>query len=160
MCARAWLQLAAELVGPGGLVIGVDLKPVKVELPEYVHSIVADIRELDIAQLLDLAGRRFDVVMTDLAADTTGIRSVDQARTAQLIEDAFALAAKVLKSGGAFASKIFDGPDVKPFVKRLEGQFAKVQILRPQATRSQSKEIYLVAKSFRPAIRESKESTT
>ena len=146
----AWLQLAAQLVGQNGRVVGIDLNGIKLELPVWVKTLQGDIRETSPEQLTELGGGTFHVALSDLAAHTTGIRSFDQARTAQLIEDAFALAAQVLKAGGAFACKIFDGPDVKRFVRQLEQRFAKVQILRPQATRSHSKEIYIIAKNYRP----------
>ena len=154
----AWLQLAAQIVGEQGRVVGIDLNEIKLNLPAWVQTVAADIRESSAHKLTNLAGGDFDVALSDLAAHTTGIRSVDQARTTQLIEDAFALASQVLKPGGSFACKIFDGPDVKLFIKQLEQRFSRVQILRPQATRSHSKEIYLVAKTFRPQRSQTKAS--
>lgn len=144
----AWLQLAAQLVGEKGRVVGIDLNPITVPLPDLVQTLVGDIREVDPQQLITLAGVPFAVVLSDLAPHTTGIRSVDQARAVSLIEDALDLALKVLRPEGRFVTKIFDGPDVKDLQKTLQNQFSKVQVLRPQATRSHSKEIYLIASGW------------
>ena len=97
----SWLQLAAELVGARGAVIGIDLKPVTVKLPDHAVAYTGNILEDDpeLEQHLDLP---FDVVISDMAPATTGHRDVDAARSLQLCEAALAIAQKRLRTGGRF----------------------------------------------------------
>ena len=94
--------------------------------------------------------KAFDVVLSDMAPNTTGIRATDQARSARLFEEALARAERLLAPGGAFVAKIFQGPDFEAIRKRLSARFSEVRIVKPDSSRAQSIEIYLAAKGFVP----------
>jgi 23S rRNA (uridine2552-2'-O)-methyltransferase len=90
------------------------------------------------------------VVLSDMAPDTTGIRSADQARSAALVEEALGRAERLLAPGGAFVAKIFQGPDVAEIRKRMAVRFGEVHLVKPEASRSSSTELYLVGKGYVP----------
>jgi 23S rRNA (uridine2552-2'-O)-methyltransferase len=83
-----------------------------------------------------------------MAPDTTGIRATDQARSAALVEEALARAERLLAPLGVFVAKIFQSPEVERLRKRLTARFAEVRLLKPEASRQQSPELYLVGKGF------------
>jgi 23S rRNA (uridine2552-2'-O)-methyltransferase len=141
----SWLMCAAELAGPSGRVVGVDLTPVTVGLPAHVGVHTADVFEL-VEDPAAFFGREFDVVLSDMAPATTGSRGVDAARSHNLCEAALAIARKVLRPGGAFVCKIFQGEDFKPFTEAVKAGFAECKIFKPQSCRKASKEIYLIGK--------------
>lgn len=144
----SWMQYACKAVGPYGKVVGVD----RLALPEPVpgaHVILADIYTLSDAELLcGLAA--YDVVLSDMAPDTTGIRSTDQARSANLVEEALMRAERLLAPLGAFVAKVFQSPEVEKLRKRMGDRFTDVRLLKPEASRQQSSELYLVGKNFGP----------
>jgi 23S rRNA (uridine2552-2'-O)-methyltransferase len=90
----------------------------------------------------------FDVVLSDMAPDTTGIRSADQANSANLFGEALTRAERLLAPGGAFVGKLFQGPDFEAIRKRLQARFAEVKVVKPESSRAQSFEIFLGAKGF------------
>jgi len=142
----SWMQYAVKAVGPHGKVVGVDRLPLPSPVPG-AHAIIADIYALSDQELLcGLAA--YDVVLSDMAPDTTGIRATDQARSANLVEEALARAERLLAPLGAFVAKIFQSPDVEKLRKRMERRFADVRLLKPEASRQQSTELYLVGKNF------------
>jgi 23S rRNA (uridine2552-2'-O)-methyltransferase len=142
----SWMQYAVKVVGPYGKVVGVDRLP----LPSPVTGaqvIVADIFTLSDDELLcGLAA--YDVVLSDMAPDTTGIRATDQARSANLVAEALARAERLLAPLGAFVAKVFQSPDVEGLRKRMGQRFGEVRLLKPEASRQQSTELYLVGKNF------------
>ena len=142
----SWLQYAVRAVGPHGVVVGVDRLP----LPAPVAGarvITTDLYELSDEELLcGLAA--YDVVLSDMAPDTSGIRATDQARSAALVEEALARAERLLAPLGAFVAKIFQSPDVERLRKRMAVHFAEVRLLKPEGSRQQSTELYLVGKNF------------
>jgi 23S rRNA (uridine2552-2'-O)-methyltransferase len=140
----SWLQYCARAVGKRGLVVGVDTRTISIKLPPQVHFIQADVFELLPADLCHISDE-FDAVLSDLAPATTGIRSVDSSRSFTLFQRALTLADDLLVPGGHFLGKIFQGPSFDEMVKELKSRFTKVKGIKPRATRSQSKEIYLVA---------------
>jgi 23S rRNA (uridine2552-2'-O)-methyltransferase len=140
----SWLQYCARAVGKRGLVVGVDARTISIELPPHVHFIQADVFELLPADLNHISDE-FDVVLSDLAPATTGIRSVDSSRSFTLFQRALSLADDFLVPGGHFLGKIFQGPGFDEMVKELKSRFGKVKGIKPRATRKESKEIFLVA---------------
>ena len=92
--------------------------------------------------------RAFDVVLSDMAPDTTGIRATDQARSAALVEEALGRAERMLAPGGGFVAKIFQGPDVTTLRKRMAVRFSEVHLVKPEGSRAASTEMYLVGKTF------------
>ena len=144
----SWLQYAVKAVGVHGAVVGIDRLPLPAPVPG-AKVIVADIYELSDEQLLSgLAA--YDVVLSDMAPDTTGIRATDQARSANLVEEALARAERLLAPLGCFVAKIFQSPEVEVLRKRMARHFAEVRLLKPEASRQQSTELYLVGKNFGP----------
>ncbi len=144
----SWLQYATKAVGPHGVVIGVDRQPLPKPVPG-AQVLVADIFTLSDEELL--AGQAaFDLVMSDMAPDTTGIRSVDQARSIALVEEALGRAERLLAPLGAFVAKVFQGPDVESARKRMATRFAEARLIKPEGSRSESTELYLVGKGFTP----------
>ena len=137
----SWLKYAIELAGPTGRVVGIDLKPVTIALPEKVEVLTGDIFEL----LDDLkAGPGYHVVLSDMAPATTGNKHVDAARSMGLCEAALYVAREVLKPGGRFVCKIFQGPDFKAFTEEVRKSFQKQKIFKPQSSRKASREIFII----------------
>ncbi len=145
----SWLQYARQAVGPHGAVVGIDRDP----LPQPVAGarvLVGDVFAVTDAELLgDL--KAFDVVLSDMAPNTTGIRQTDQARSAALVEEALSRAERLLAPGGAFVAKIFQGPDIEAIRKRMSQRFSDVKTVKPESSRTESIEIYLAGKGFIPA---------
>lgn len=137
----SWLKYAAQRVGGQGRVLGIDRTPTKAPAANAV-TLEADLTDpLDPAAL----GGGFDAVLSDMAPDTTGIRHVDQDRSALLAEIAMTIAQRHGKAGSALVIKIFQGPDFHPLLARAKSLYDKVRCVRPEATRKQSIEVYIVA---------------
>lgn len=145
----SWTLYAAERVGPTGRVLGLDLNPHRGELPANAEIRVCDAFEAS-AEALGGADA-FDVVMSDMAPKTTGHRTVDQARSHALFDHALDVAQRVLRPGGSFVGKIFQGPDFESARKRVAREYEEAKIVRPQATRDVSYEIFLVGLRRRAA---------
>jgi 23S rRNA (uridine2552-2'-O)-methyltransferase len=142
----SWLQYALKAVGPHGAVVGIDRDP----LPQAIAGarvLRGDIFTTPDAELLGTLAA-FDVVLSDMAPNTTGVRATDQARSAALVEEALARAERLLAPGGAFVAKIFQGPDLEAIRKRLATRFSEVRTVKPEGSRAQSIEIYLAGKGF------------
>lgn len=143
----SWLQYAARTAGSGSRLVGLDRNPVDVAVPD-LRVVVGDVHEVDAETLLgDLSA--FDVVLSDMAPDTTGIRNADQARSEALFERALDLAGEVLAPGGNFAAKIFQGPEFPALVRRCRGAFERVKVVVPEGSKRSSLEHYIAARGFR-----------
>lgn len=140
------MQYAVKAVGPHGKVVGVDRLALPAPVPG-AHVIIADIYTLSDEEIL-CGQAAYDVVLSDMAPDTTGIRATDQARSANLVEEALARAERLLAPLGAFVAKIFQSPEVEKLRKRMGQRFNDVRLLKPEASRQQSTELYLVGKNF------------
>jgi 23S rRNA (uridine2552-2'-O)-methyltransferase len=142
----SWAQYVSEKVGSKGRVVGVDIQPVHPDLSQKdnVRLMEKDLRELSSE---DLSEAPFDSVISDMAPKTSGVKERDQAQSLELCEEAFGLAEKFLKSSGSFITKIFDGPDVQGFEKKLQNRFERVKRFKPKGTRKESKEFYLIAQT-------------
>jgi 23S rRNA (uridine2552-2'-O)-methyltransferase len=139
----SWLQFSARTVGPEGRLVGIDLNPVTLKLPDNVTSIAGDVSDLD-AHLAALGLYRFDVVLSDMAPATTGNRHVDEARSVGLCESALDIAEKTLVTGGNFICKIFQGGDYKAFTDAVKVRFERQTALRPKSTRKTSREVFVI----------------
>ncbi|MFP4475579.1 MAG: RlmE family RNA methyltransferase [Desulfatibacillaceae bacterium] len=139
----SWLLYAAKVASPGGHVLGIDIQ--EVQLPENTPARVmqADIFDLSPAQLEEI-GAGYDVVLSDMAPNTTGIRGVDALRSVALCEHALDLADRVLSPGGTFVCKIFQGAGFDQFLAEVKKQYGKHKVIKPQTTRKKSKEIYII----------------
>jgi 23S rRNA (uridine2552-2'-O)-methyltransferase len=140
----SWSQYSVVKVGPKGEVVGVDLKRPDRFSSSRFRFIEADVLSLDVAWLREQVGTR-DLVISDLAPATSGIAVTDTSRSLELAHRALEIALAVLKKGGHFLCKVFEGPEVKAFRAKLAGHFARVQTYRPSAVRKASREIYLLA---------------
>jgi 23S rRNA (uridine2552-2'-O)-methyltransferase len=141
----SWLLYAAKLTGDKGRVIGIDLKPVKIQAAANIEIITGDVFGLDAGSL----GNDFNVVLSDMAPATTGHKAVDAARSAGLCEAALAIAEKVLLPGGSFVCKIFQGPDFNQFLNSVRSGFDKQKIFKPRSSRKASKEIFIIGLGFK-----------
>ena len=145
-----WSQVAAELVGPSGTIVGIDLQETD-SLPG-VTLLHGDFRDaVVVAQIRAALGGPADLVLSDMAAPATGHAATDHLRVVALAEDAFALAATLLKPGGAFVAKVFQGGATGELLAALKISFAEVRHAKPAASRAESAETYVVAKGFRGA---------
>ena len=147
----SWSQLSSEKVGPVGRVLGIDIQPIKLTLPNAVF-ITADMRQLDLVEVMTKHGiiPPFDVVLSDMAPKTTGIRITDQVRSVELCELALTTAERFLKPGGTFVCKLFHSEEFEDFRDLLKSKFKKLEIIRPKSTRKESKEIFFVALQYSP----------
>jgi len=140
-----WSQYAAGIVGRNGCVIAVDLVPMAPI--DGVELIEADFTAAGTAARVieALRGVQADIVMSDMAPNISGSRSVDQPRAMQLAEDALDFCREALKPGGTFLVKLFQGEGFEAFVQAARADFSKVRLVKPKASRPESREIYLLA---------------
>lgn len=144
----SWSQLAARLTAPGGRVIAVDLLPME-PIPG-VEFLQGDFTTPEtLAELRDLVGStRVDLVLSDMAPNMSGQRAVDQPRTIALLEEALQFATEVLRPGGDMLVKAFQGEGIEAFVREQKSRFQTVKTIKPKASRSESREIYLLARNL------------
>jgi 23S rRNA (uridine2552-2'-O)-methyltransferase len=145
----SWTLFAADRVGREGKVVGIDLNDARVGMPPQ-----ASFRTLDVFKLTaeDLGGPgSFDVVISDMAPHTSGQRHADQFRSFELYARALEISAMVLVPGGSFVGKIFQGPEIEDARKRTRDLFAQVRTIKPDASRAESYEVFLVGLSRREA---------
>jgi 23S rRNA (uridine2552-2'-O)-methyltransferase len=143
-----WTQYISKLLKGTGKIFALDILPMD-PLPG-VTFFLGDFQEQKIldALLLALGEEHCDLVLSDMAPNTSGIRESDQAKAMYLAELALDCAKKILKRGGCFVVKIFQGPGVDEFIRMLRAEFQSVAIRKPKASRPRSKEVYLVAKGY------------
>ena len=141
----SWSQYCSQKIGAKGRILGVDLKPVTTKLSNAVF-IQADLRDTLLEDTFKDNGFAppFDLVISDMAPNTTGIRGTDQARSFELCELALKISAHFLKKEGHFVCKFFHSGDFTLLKKHMQEQFQKVDIVKPESTRSISKEIFLI----------------
>ncbi len=141
-----WIQAARKMTGKYGFVLGVDLKPIEPFTQDYVRTIIGDLTEAEIVeQILSFLPRRADVVMSDAAPNITGVWEVDHARQIELATKALDIAMQILRPNGNFFVKLFEGDLMNDFVQTVKGLFEEVKIVKPQASRAKSSEMYLLA---------------
>lgn len=146
----SWAQYTVEKVGPEGHVYGIDIKEITKSLMGYKNLTLfkkdaftlEDVGELGIP-------RKVDVLLSDMAPNTTGIRSVDQDRSLLLVEKVLDFAAVGLKPGGNMVVKVFDSHGAQVYLKQKKSSFESFQFLKPKSTRSVSKEFFVIGKGYR-----------
>jgi 23S rRNA (uridine2552-2'-O)-methyltransferase len=141
----SWLQYAATRIGDGAMV-GIDRVPVT-GVPG-ARTLVGDVFTVAAPDLLGEL-EAFDVVLSDMAPDTTGVRHVDQSRSEALFERALEIATQVLAPGGNFVGKLFQGPDFKKLTETVRARFASQKTAKPASSRQISIEQYVIGKGFR-----------
>jgi 23S rRNA (uridine2552-2'-O)-methyltransferase len=145
----AWSQYAARRVGARGRVVATDILPMP-ELPG-VEFVQGDFREPEVFdQVVNLLpGRAVDVLLSDMAPNLSGVDAIDQPRSMHLAELAVEMAERVLKPGGHALIKVFQGSGFVELLQGARGRFGRVKLLKPEASRSRSPEMYLLAMQFR-----------
>ncbi len=148
----SFIQVISEIVGEDGMVAGIDLEEMQPMDLFNVTLLQGDIfNEEPLVRFLEDAGYKpADVVTSDLAPKTSGIRDLDQGRSMQLTDQAAEIAMKILKPGGDFIGKIFQGEELHHFLIKMKRHFKKVQTYKPKATRERSFETYVIAEGFQP----------
>jgi 23S rRNA (uridine2552-2'-O)-methyltransferase len=147
----SWLQYIAKRVGPEGLVLGVDLEAPQVSLTHPLDFLAGDVLSLDF-EAIRSQSPYFDVIVSDLAPRTSGIKGVDQQRSLELAERAWEAAQEFLAPGGHFLVKIFEGPDTGSLAAQLKKAFRQCHRLKPAGSRPASKEYYLLGLGKRAKV--------
>ena len=144
-----WLQIAQEAVGKSGFVLGVDKQEIKPLSRHNVATIVGDIEDPSLSDLIkEKMQGPVDVVLSDASPNISGSWETDHARQVYLANRSLEIARRVLRRGGAFFVKAFQGPDLKEFRSDLQRFFETVRIVKPPASRSDSSEIYFLGLNF------------
>lgn len=133
----SWLLYASKK----GNVLGVDLQDITISLPKNVRFVRQDINTFKTKE-------KFNVIMSDMAPNTSGDHSVDVERSIELCETALDITKTNLNKGGSFLCKIFEGEGIQEFFKKVEESFGFVKRYKPLASRSESREIYIIGKNF------------
>lgn len=141
----SWTLYAAERIGDHGRALGVDLQTTETSFPANATFLQGDVFEPSGEVLAAMDGLApFDLVISDMAPKTCGVKHADQARSMNLAEAALEIAVERLKPGGHFVVKIFLGPDVSELTRAMRGVFETVKSFKPDSSRSESKEQFLV----------------
>ncbi|WP_315040702.1 23S rRNA (uridine(2552)-2'-O)-methyltransferase RlmE [Faucicola mancuniensis] len=141
----SWSQVAGKLVGDNGKLIASDILPM--DTLENVTFIQGDFREQEVFDKImdEVDGKKVDVVLSDMAPNTSGFTAVDQPRMIYLCELAMDFASQVLDEGGTLIIKVFQGEGSDELRKQMQQTFRKVRSIKPAASRARSKEMYWVA---------------
>ena len=141
----SWSQYCAKKIGSQGRILGIDLSAVEIKLNNAVF-VQADLRDLELENIMKENGfdPPFDVVLSDMAPRTTGIRVTDQTRSYELCELALDMAKKYLKKDGHFVCKLFHSDDFTKLKDLIKNDFHRFEAVKPDSTRKISKEIFLL----------------
>lgn len=140
-----WLQAARQLVGEQGQVLGVDREPIDSLPYPNVSTLVGDVTEASVIdQVKSKAGLGFDVVLSDLSPDVSGVWGVDQARQIELARSALRVAQLVLRPSGNMLVKVFQGSEIEDFRAEMKHCFRTLRIVKPAASRPESAELYFL----------------
>lgn len=144
-----WSQVAARAVGAKGRVLATDI--LSMDPIRGVDFIQGDFTSDEVVKQIQdwLKGEKFDLIISDIAPNLSGIDSADQARSIYFLELALDTVRLALKPGAAFIAKMFQGQGSDDYVKELRKSFQKVSIRKPKASRPESREVYIVAKDFK-----------
>jgi len=143
----SWLQETSRRIGPKGKVIGMDLMPID-PIADNVSLYTQDINNhTAIAEILQKEGiEHVDLVLSDIAPNTSGVKDVDQWRSVELCRSVMAVAAVFLKHGGKIVMKVFRGADFDDFLVEVRAQYDDVKVKQVEASRDRSREVYVVGK--------------
>ncbi|MFW9997531.1 MAG: SAM-dependent methyltransferase [Candidatus Odinarchaeota archaeon] len=138
----SWLQYCAERVGKKGVLVGVDRKAPE-SLPGQVMFIQGDVHAMDL-EVIRNASPEFDVVLSDMAPDTTGDRFVDGVRSYELADRALGIADALLKPGGRFFCKIFQSGEFDVFLRDVRRAYQTTRVFKPPSSKKASRETFVV----------------
>lgn len=145
----SWIQYTSQKVGANGNVIGIDIRPLNKKLAHLKNVQLLEMDAFTVTKPEDLGGEGFfDVVLSDMAPNTTGIRSVDQDRSLALVEKVFEILPVFLKENGNLVIKVFDSQGAQDYLKSQKHLFEKLNFLKPKSTRSVSKEFFVIGKKY------------
>jgi len=146
----SWLQVAREVVGPSGLVLGIDLRPVEPLSFDNVKVLQLDVLSDEALEAIRAElPEGADVVLSDMAPSLTGVRELDQARQMELAKRALRIALSVLRPGGNTMIKTSQGPGLKALLAKAKRSFEVARLFKPKASRPESPEVYVVGLSLR-----------
>ncbi len=145
-----WTQAARKLVEASGYVLAIDLKPIKPLDEPNIRVILGDITDLQTAnKVKEFLPRSVDVVVSDVSPNVSGVWDLDHARQIDLASQSLRIATQILRYGGNFFVKIFQGSTTNKFVNEARQHFSFVKLIKPKASRSKSAELYLLGMGFR-----------
>jgi 23S rRNA (uridine2552-2'-O)-methyltransferase len=145
-----WTQAAIKLVGDSGFVLAVDLKLIKPFDAPNVRTIIGDVAEQQTIQnILEFLPRSADAVVSDVSPNVSGIWELDHARQIDLASQSLRIATSILRSGGNFFVKVFQGNTLNKFVDEVKQHFRFVKLVKPKASRAKSAELYVLGRNFR-----------
>lgn len=145
-----WIQAARKTVGNKGFVLGIDLKPIEPFTQPYVRTMICDITDEEtVTQILEMLPRKADAVISDAAPNISGVWEVDHARQMDLAQKALEIAKEVLKPSGSFFVKVFQGDMLSDFLQKVKQNFVNVVIVKPEASRSKSAELFILGRSLK-----------
>lgn len=140
-----WVQAARKIVGSKGFVLGVDLKSIEPFSEHNVRTIQGDISEQETLQrILEFIPRQADAVVSDASPNISGVWEVDHARQIDLAQNALDIALETLRPSGNFFVKVFQGDMLDDFVKKVKNHFQDVKVIKPQASRGKSSEMFVL----------------
>jgi 23S rRNA (uridine2552-2'-O)-methyltransferase len=143
------LQAAQQAVGDAGFVLGVDKQTIAPLPYRNVMTIVGDITEPHLVdEIKSRAGQGFDVVLSDLAPNVSGVWDVDHARQIELARCAVRLGRQLLRPSGTMLVKVFQGSETREFEREMRGLFREFRIVKPPASRPESAELYFLGLGF------------
>ncbi len=145
-----WLQASRNVVGNKGFVLGVDIKPIQPIELSNVHAITCDIIDPETTERIkELLPRPADVVVSDVSPNISGVWELDHARQIDLARRSLQIAASLLKPGGNFFVKVFQGDMLNEFLKEVKKNFHFVKLIKPKASRAKSAEMYVLGMNLK-----------
>lgn len=145
-----WTQAALKFVKDSGFVLAVDQKPIDTFEVSNVKTLISDISKGQIIKnILDLLPRQADVVISDVSPNVSGIWELDHERQIDLAKQSLQIAASILRFGGNFFVKVFQGSTTNTYVKETKRYFGFVKLVKPRASRARSAELYVLGMNFR-----------
>jgi 23S rRNA (uridine2552-2'-O)-methyltransferase len=147
----SWAIYSAKIVGPQGLIVGVDLqagKKISIAKAAKIIWFCDDIMAEDIVEKIQQIRRSFRIILSDLAPRTSGNKWVDQQQSLNLARRVLELSEKLLERGGNFYVKVFEGEDFQEFVDSVRKSFKTVKIVKPKSSRSESREVFILGLEF------------
>lgn len=148
----SWSLYSSEVVGSKGIVVGVDLQEAD-KVPRSngaaIHWLCQDITEPELIPRVRKIRPAFKVIISDLAPKTTGNRWADHQKSMRLVEHTLSLAETLLHEQGNYLCKVFQGEDLPSFVSGLKERFSKVKVIKPESSRKESREIFILGMGFK-----------
>jgi 23S rRNA (uridine2552-2'-O)-methyltransferase len=145
-----FLQILADAVGEKGVAVGVDLEPIRAIGKPWVKTAVVDLLAPDaLERIRALHPGRFHLVTSDMAPKTIGVKITDEQRSLELVRMALQVAGEMLERGGGFVAKVFMGGEFPALKREIAARFDEFHVVRPQATRESSYEVFVVGKGYK-----------